>query len=403
MRQFTALILVSMFSLAGYAQDASQSSQVAAAAADAADALEREVFSAVVTPGVTVKGLLDRVGGSDELVRLVRSAPQIGGPRWLDDQTVQVRLFIDGPQVARMLDRLVDRNPGKSPVSASVIRRELSGWSSRTFSATGTSMGPGDIGRLGPPPQDRAWQGISDEARRSALNAARDSAINHVIESLRPIQFETDKNLDQALAVPEVNQTIHNWLWARPVKSVEFNDDLSIRVTLSSPPDDLWHVLRGAMEKQKQAAVPVGQAGWDWLEGQVVARAAPAVGIGFVQPPNVAAVPAQAALLPPQPPAWTMRQAQAQATAPSRGSNKLQTARAAEAMALEQLRREVNQLPLSEKATLGDAARRDPKIEEAISRVLGRARPFQVDYLAHGAVTVHMSVNLADLWAELSK
>jgi hypothetical protein len=53
--------------------------------------------------------------------------------------------------------------------------------------------------------------------------------------------------------------------------------------------------------------------------------------------------------------------------------------------------------------TLGQAASLDPRVDQAITKAVNRAKPYQVDYDSTGQVaTVHVSMNLADLWERLS-
>jgi hypothetical protein len=389
-------ILVCVMCLTAMAQEDARSPQVAAATADAIDGLRREVLATEITSGLSVADLIGRVRGGEELDKSLRGARLVGGTRWLDDQTAQVQLVIGGGDIAKVLARIVHDNPGKSPIPPDRVNRELAGWSERTFSALGTSTSAADIERLRPPAAARAWWGVSDAARKSALVAARDNAINHVVDSLRPIQFDTGGTLNDGLSVPEVRDALRTWLSSRPVKSVQFDDDLAVRLSLAAPPEDLWRVLKPALSRQTQVPVATGQAAWDRLQEQVVARAAPAAGVGVVEPGKIG----PPAVIPGEPPVWSNRQADAEATSPAHGS-KLHTARAAEAMALEKLRSQINALPLVGKSTVGDAARGNPHIEEAVSKTLGRARPYKVDYGANGSVTVHMSLNLADLWSEL--
>ena len=404
MRYAVSSILLLIACLPAAGQEATGGAQVSTAAADALDALHRQILSAPVAPGIIVQDVIDRVGGNEELVKTLRSAQQIGGVRWLDDQTAQVRLVIDGGPIAATLIHLVEQNPKKSPISVQAIRRDLKSWSSRTFAATGTSTSATDIARLQPPSADKAWWGVSDEARRAAVSSARDNAVSHVIDSLRPIQLDNNRTLDDALAVPEVGQAVRNWLWSRPVRSVEFDDDLSVRLELSAPPDQLWPVVKDALSHQTKLPAPMGQANWDWLEAQVIPRMASAVGRGVVAQAPRQPAQAQALVMPAQPPAWAVQMADADATAPSQAGNALRTARAAQAIAMEKLRREVEALPLTADTTVGQAAARDPRVQATLARALTRcARPYKVDYLAKGAVTVHISLNLADLWAELSR
>src|SRR5205809_2616479 len=66
--------------------------QVAAATANAVDKIRADVEDEWLAPNLTVADFLDRTGSVDELTSTLRRAEQIGGPRWLDDQTCQVKL-----------------------------------------------------------------------------------------------------------------------------------------------------------------------------------------------------------------------------------------------------------------------------------------------------------------------
>jgi hypothetical protein len=356
----------------------------------------QQVLAARVSQDCTVQKLIDSVGGMDEMSRTIHAAQQIGGPRWLDSQTVQVRLLIEGAAVAQTLNHIVSQNAAKSPLPPQLVQRSLTSWRNRTFSAIGTSTASSDVTRLQPPAQDGNWATVSDADRQKALAMARDNAVSRVVDSLRPIELGSDKTLGDALAIPQVNQSLLTWLNSRPVASVEFRQDLSVRLVLAIPSNGLWQTLKAALTQQKQIAPPASQAGWDWLSTQVEARVASPVGIGLAQPATRAA----AVEMPAEAPPWVSQQLQAEATSPAHGS-KLHTARAAETMALEQLRHQVEGLALGSSMTIGDAARRDPRIEQAVVRALNRAHPYQVDYKAQGAVTVHVSLSAAELWGQL--
>ena len=400
MRLTLAVFLVGLLAAHATAQPDTRNPQVDAATADAIESLQREIIVSHITPDLTVADLVDRVGGGDELQKTIRGADQVGGPRWIGQETVQVRRSIDGSRIAKVLVRIAQAHPDQSPVPAEALREQLRSWNDRTFSATGTSMGAADVSRLRPPPSDRAWWNVRDEDRRAALTAARDHAVSHVVESLRPIAFDSGRTLNEALSEPGVSDEVVKWLASQPVKSVEFGDDLVVRLTLAVTGEDLWPVLKSALVRQKQAAMPVARDEWDRLQEQVTARVAPATGTGVIA--VAGKVPTtQAVALPAQPPNWALQQAEAEGSSTEHGT-RLQTARQAEAFALEKLRAQINALPLNGGQTVGAAARQDPRIESAVARSLGRARPFQVDYLSKGAVTVHVSMHLSDLWGELT-
>jgi hypothetical protein len=183
------------------------------------------------------------------------------------------------------------------------------------------------------------------------------------------------------------------------VKGVEFSDDLTVRLSLGDGAAEVWPIIRAALSKQAALPQPANDADWERLHKQVAACTADAAGVGVVQPAEHLAGPATT--LPAEPPAWSKEQLETQATSPQDGSP-LHTSRRAEALAVEKLRDQINKLPLSTGTTIGSAAGKDPRIEQAILKAIRRARPSQVDYGAHGAVTVHVTLRLADLWALIS-
>jgi hypothetical protein len=376
------------------------SPQIAAALADAHEALLAQVTGAVITQNITVGEVLNRVGGQPNLDAVLAKAQQIGGTRWLDNDTAQIRLLVEGADVSKAVIESVDHMPGKSPLQPEVLRRAMARWPMRTFSATGISTGASDLNRLSPPADDPAWAAVGREDCHKALAMARASAVQHVIDSLRPIDIGTDRTLDMALALPEVNQPLSSWLESRPVRAVEFHADRSVQITLVVPADELWQSLHVSLAKQSKVQMPRDAAGWDWLAKQVEARVAVASGTGVAQTANPAV--GKSVSIPASAPNWANQLAQAQATSAPR-ADRLRTARAAEAMALEKLRQQVRDLPLTDGMTLGQAASLDPRIDQAITKSVNRAKPYQVDYDSTGqAATVHVSMNLADLWSKLA-
>lgn len=400
MRWSPVVILLCVMSLPSWGIAEERNPQIDAAAADAVEALKAQVLAAHIRADLTVEDLIEKVGGREELDKTVRGAERLGGARWLGNGAVQVRLAIDGSRIAKTVLALVEAHPKESPIPPDALRRQIKWWGDRIFSATGTSTSAGEITQLRPPPSARAWWGVGDAERRKALLAARDNAADHVIESIGPVQVNQNKTLGEALANPDAGKAVRGWLESQPVQSVKFNDDRTVRLTLACPADGLWGVLRQALSHQSQVPPPANDTEWNRLRDQVNAKAADATGIsalqaGAVRPGGIATT------LPVQAPAWASQIIQAQATAPQAGSP-LRTARKAEALAVDKLRDQINPLPLSGGKTIGAAAGENPTIEQAVTKTLNRARPYQVDYGPNGSVTVHVSLRLSDLWAEMS-
>lgn len=393
------VISILVMNLPAVAQD-TQRAQINAAKSDAIESLKRQVIAAHVTSDVTVEDLIEKVGGGAELDQTLAKAEELGGPRWLGDQAVQVRLSIDGSRVVKTLLELTQSHRKETPVAPEVLKRQLKWWGDRIFSATGTSTGAGDISRLRPPVSDRAWWNVADADRRRALIAARDHAVDRVLQSLGRIKLEGDGTFSAAIDSPAVARPLRESISSQPVKDVAFSDDLTVHVTLAGSMTGLWPALRSTLTAQHVASLPTTEAGWDHLRDQVSAALAPAVGTAAVQPADRTAV-APAVVLPAEAPPWSKESGEAEATSPRDGTP-LHTARRAEALAIEKLRDQINQLPLSPGLTVGAAAGKDPRIEQAIAHVISRARPSQVDYGDKGAVTVRVNLRLSDLWALMS-
>src|SRR4051794_12674419 len=129
MRLFWLVILTLLFGLTtARAQDArdardprdARREQIDAATARAVDGLHRQINQETVGRGVTVGDLLDRTSSHEELDKTLQRAQMIGGPRWIDDHTCQVRLEISGPRVANALVSIASTKPKKSPIAPEV-------------------------------------------------------------------------------------------------------------------------------------------------------------------------------------------------------------------------------------------------------------------------------------------
>ena len=74
-----------------------------AAKADAFSALQRQIHLSRISRDLTVIEFLNAVDGADQLRSALQSAAQIdGGARWLDDNICQMKLKINGQDVAKL-------------------------------------------------------------------------------------------------------------------------------------------------------------------------------------------------------------------------------------------------------------------------------------------------------------
>jgi hypothetical protein len=383
------------------AQDAARM-QVAAARGDALNALRSDVRAARITPTLTVAQFLDRTGPDDALDDIVQQSQQIGDPRWLDEQTCQVRLELSGLRVARSLVAIAATRPRLTPIPAGAMEQVLGDWRNRTFVATGTSVSASKIPGIRPLSSGQEWAGISDDARRAALAAARQDAAQHVLDDIKPISLSNGQTVGDLLAREPVQAAVRNWVAAQPVTNVKFDDDLHVELTVGVPPDALMQTVVTSARDVPGTTLPADEQSLDALEREFARRVSAATGRAVV-PQGVPAATRQVSRtidLPAQLPFWVGTLIDAEGSS-SFNTNPLRTKNAAVNKATENLRSRINSLTLDRNLTLEDAAKQDPRIAEAINRTLLRARVYKVEYLADQSISVRMTIDSRDLWGEL--
>lgn len=394
MRAQTAIILLLL--LAGdvfaQAERAVRDPHERAATAAAVRGLKEAAAKESLAPGVTVADLLDRTKGHGRLLDVLSRAEKIGGTRWVDDQTCQVRLEISGSRVAQALVNITANEPKKSPIAADVLAVKLKDWNRRTFSATGSSTGAAEIEHARPGGEAAAWANVTDEARRTAVAAAKADAINGALESVRDVKLPNGRTAGEALKDPAVREKLHGWLAARPVTEVEFRDDLNVGVELAAPPAEFFEAFRDALRAGEPDA-----AAWETVRGDFERRLAlpagtAAVGGGAAKPAVVQ--------LPTLPPVWTNRQIEAEGSA-NAGGSKLKCARLAEGDASKKLAKQIEALPLTDALTAGQAAERDPQVRDALTRAASMGRTYKVEYDSAGGARVWVQLDLHHVWNEL--
>ena len=118
-------------------KDDAGKSQVLAATKDAVANLLDEVSRVPLTSRLTVGEFLRQTRSTDEMMKVLQRAQQMGGARWLDDHTCQVELEISGPLVAQQLKRAAAADPRRSPIAPPELDRAVRNWDDRAFTATG--------------------------------------------------------------------------------------------------------------------------------------------------------------------------------------------------------------------------------------------------------------------------
>lgn len=397
MRHITPVILTCFISSLCQAQDGMHRTQISAATTNAILSLHQNVSQTLILPNLTVEEFINRTQSAEDLIKTLQLAEQIGGPRWIGDQICQVRLQISGPRVAEALLRIAANHPKQTPVSAQVLEERLAGWNAHIFSGVGSSTG-GVIKHLQPPTQQDTWSNLTNDQQSQAVSAAKEDAVHHIIESISPVSLSNNQTIGEAMALPAVREELEQWIASRPITRLDFRDDMQVELALAVQEDDLFDALKAALNRQSEIPLPNDEAGWEQVRRDVKNKAISPVGRAAL----AERVPLKAlSMIPRQPPDWVNRQIVAEGTAASAGS-KLKTARAAEAGAAEILKAKLMQLPLTSDMTVGEAARKNPRIGDALARALSRARTHKIDYQANGGAVVYMNLNLKDVWREMA-
>lgn len=373
---------------------------VEAASHDALATLHKDILAFPLTGSVTIG---DLVPVRSELGKVMEQARQIGGPRWLDEQTAQVRMEIEGRVVAAIVREVAVAQPQQFPVPLSELEPALMELAERTFTATGSGTTAATIEQVRPLRLGRAWDGVDEEARRAAVRAAKYDAVLSVIESAGDIRLPSGQRLGEILRERHspLRRQLEAHLMSRPVTAVRFGDDRQVEVTLSAPPVETFEVIRAALSEMPHGR-NLTEDQWASIREQFLVDINAATGHGAV-PTTAMALPIQPTVqLPTQPPVWTEEMIDAEGMSIA-VDTKLKTARAAEQQAIDKLRQQILDLPLTPELTIGQAAQRDPELAEAVDRALRRSRTYKSDYHADGRVVVRTSLELRDLWEQLSQ
>jgi len=376
-----------------------------AAIRNAVASLREQVEQEPVGRNLTVGDLLKRTGGETELTKTLDRAELIGGPRWVDDQTLQVHLEISGTRVLRAIEQIVASRPGKSPVPADVLEVNLRDWTRRSFSATGTSTGPAEAMNLRPSAPVAGWEGVNEEERRKAVAAAQADAAHEVIESIRPIAPPDGKTVGEVMDKNEaVKKAVVDWLASRPVTRMQFQPGQRVDLEISASPAQLFEVFHDAAVGEHAVNTAPDDPAWARVRDDFAAKMAAPVGHGRAAAEgggNAMAAQDAGPRMPERPPQWADQQIDAEGTA--RGAT-LRARRDAEDDAMRKLRSKLDALPMGERRTLGDVAKEDGQVRRALQRSERYARPYKTDFDgATGTVKVRVSLDLRDVWGELQQ
>jgi hypothetical protein len=377
--------------------------QIDAATVDAMATLKRDIRATLLTPNLTVGDFVRQINSDDALDATIERAQQIGGPRWIDEQTCQVKLEMDGARIARALTSLAAVRPAQSPLPAAAIEQRTSSWKQRSFTATGTSISAERVPVIRPTDPNLRWGSITDEDRRQAVAAARQDAARRLIDSIRPVELSPGNTVGQLVSNEPVQKAVTDWVSSQPVVQLRYDDNMEVELTVATPPDELLETVMRSANGSNGTTLPADPQAIEAIQRELARRITSAVGRAKVShgdgggAGNAVAATIQ---LPDRPPDWVFQSFDAEATAaPAR--TRLLTQSAATDKATELLRSRVNALSLTPDLTIEQAAKANARIAATVERVVLRARLYKVDYNADGSAMVRMMLDPRDLWTEL--
>jgi len=394
-----ALACVSFLTTLASAQDDVRRAGIAAATDSAVASLVGQIEPEPVAGQLTVKQFLDQTNAQDEFRAALARVEPMGGPRWLDDQTCQVRLQVSGTEVIVDLANIAVAHKQTAPIAAAILPQVAAGLSTRWFAATGTSTA---AGVAPPPPMDNPWAIVTAAERTRAVQAADADAGQTVLVSVADLDLLPGHKLAEAIHDAAVAQALTGWLASRPVTAVEYGQnaqkELEVRVTVAASPAEFFDILKAAITARAVLPQP-DEVGWSVLRQQVVTRMALPVGHATAAVAPAAALPV---VLPAQPPDWARTMADAQGVSGPVPGNPRGAKGVAIDHAMVQLTSQVMGLRLSADLTFDQAAGRDRHIARVVDRTIqGSAVLYRTVYNPDGSVVVHMSLDLHLLWNAL--
>jgi hypothetical protein len=401
MRRATFILTILLAAGLSIAAGDPRQAVIAAAIDSAAQGLLEQIETQHITPDLSVGQFLDQTAGRDELRTDLAKSDPVGGPRWLDEHTCQIRLQVSGTEVVADLANIAQHHPDRSPIPPMSIPAVAGQLGSQWFTATGTST----TSTAAPlPPADSPWANIPAEVRGRAVADANSDAVRRVLVSVKSVELTPGHPLAEALSIPTILHSLSDWLSSRPVTAVDYRqtgpNQLEVQVTLSADARDLFDILKTAVVAEGGLATPTDAASWELVRDQIiqhmdapVGRAAP-----MTQPAIAAAVQ-----LPLEPPVWTRDMSEATGTGGPSGGRYLLAASAARADAIARLRRNVYALPLTPRQTIAQAAQADAHFAQTIDRAIETgARPYKSVYNPDGTVEMRVSLDLRYLWTAIS-
>ncbi len=382
-------VLLSLASNA-FAQEA-RTVDVQAAQASARAELRGQILASPVASGMTLRNAVDR-DPSFSVESILDAAEQVGGPRWIEQDIVQVRMQVSASKVIERLQAVPadKRDPRLTPAEMQRLQKD---WKNRSFQATGQAIPVSRIESLIAQVQTPAWQQVPQPARADAAKRASASAVATIVSSSSNIRVGPSETIDQSFT-PGAQDKLAAWASSLPATKVLLRDDRQVEIGV--------YVDRVGLTEQIKAVVSDGVLSRSEKLQAITTgiEALPSIVVGRASVRNDETPRAGAPLVIHGLPAWVSDPLVAQG-ASSRGQTRLLTARQAERLAKLSLQDVIEKLEINDK-TIKQHAASDSRIAHALQRAVEKARVYQVDYNLDGSAIVRVTLDPNELLDELT-
>ncbi len=397
-----ALKLLTVFALAcqAWAQTGTSSDrrvELLAAEEAARSELRGQLLAFSVANGVSMQDLV-KADPSFNVDALVSDSQSLGGPRWIDQDVVQVRVQLSGSRVVQSIEPL--GKMGTTKLSDDDLKRLKSDWAKRNLQATGQAIPPSKIPVVVAQSQSPAWRGIPQQSRMETANRARDAAIESIVKYSSGIELESGKTIGSSYGSTDAMKNLYAWAATMPATRVAMADDQQVELSLYIDKEGLKKQLAGMLtsdlQKQKELISKLDDA-IKAMPTTMLGKAAYSNPQALTQETNTSEIHG----MPDWMAGWMSEPLQAEGSA-SNTAGKLRAAREAEQTAQQSLRKKILSLKIDESTTIEQAISTNPNLNKAVDRAITRAKVYQVDYNPDGSVVTRVTLDPNELMDELN-
>ena len=328
-------------------------------------------------PGIDVDGLLN-------------SAEQIGQPRWVGDDVVQVALRLP---MSTLVERV--RAAGMAGgLRKDQLERFARLWDGRSLQGSGQAIPANRVASVVMTLQPAAWQDVSGDARIDAANRARQDASQTIVSESAAIPVGDRQTAADYFASPDARNRLATWADTMPATRVVLSDQRELQMNVYLDKQSLGEVLRSQLSPSITSQSDKTQS----IDARIAALPEVVVGRASVASPRVG--PPRAAVSFRSIPSWANDTFTAEGKSPASGGL-LHTARRAESMARETLHAKLIALPLNDGTVIAQS--KDAAVQSAIQAAVERARVYQTDYNPDGSAAVRITLDGGELVDQLAR